>query len=482
MALADEPRSAAVRRRRVELALFAFAGVITASGMLLVEANQSQHHPATALGLWAAFFALLSLAHLAVRRLAPMADPLILPCVALLNGLGLVMIHRLDVADAANAVRAGEDVPVDSAPRQVVWTALGVLVLIGLLGVVRDHRRLVGYGYTCGVAGLALLILPGVLPSSVSEVNGAKLWLRLGPLSVQPGEFARVLIIVFVAAFLVAKRDLFTSAGKHFLGMTLPRPRDLAPLIAAWMIAVVVLVLEKELGASLLFFGVVLVMIYLATSRVSWLLIGLLFFAAGCFAGYHLFGHVRARVSVWGDPFAHYSTSGYQVSEALFGFATGGLGGTGLGAGRPDTVPFANTDFISAAIGEELGLIGLSMVLLVYLLLVTRGVHAALAARDTFGKLLAGGASFSMTLQLFVVVGGVTTLIPLTGMTMPFLSYGGSSLLANYALVALLLRISGHQGPPRRRAPPLAQASTELVSVDRPALRSLRKRSRPSDG
>jgi cell division protein FtsW (lipid II flippase) len=473
---APAPAPRAPTRRGIELLLLAFAALITTGALVLVEANLNPEQPLTKqlLYLGAAYLALFAVAHVAVRMLAPYADPLILPCVALLNGLGLVLIHRIDLAQVKRATDLGTAIPSNEAPRQIAWTAIALVLFIAVLLIVRDHRTLAKYGYTCGFAGLGALALPGLLPSSISEVNGAKIWLKVGDLfSIQPGEFAKILIMVFFAAFLVAKRDLFTTAGRRVLGMELPRPRDLAPLILAWGLSVGVLVLEKDLGTSLLYFGVVLMMLYVATERSSWLIVGLTFFIGGCLIAYQLFGHVKVRVETWLDPFADFTGSGFQISQALFGMGTGGVGGTGLGAGRPDLVPLAKTDFIVAAVGEELGLVGLAAVLMVYLLLATRGLRSALAVRDTFGKLLAAGLSFTLALQVFVVVGGVTKLIPLTGLTTPFLSYGGSSLVANYALVALLLRISDAARRPTSaparpmRQAPIAEAHTELV--ERPA-------------
>jgi cell division protein FtsW (lipid II flippase) len=459
--------------RGVELGLLVFSAGLVTLALVLVEAEQKQQLSRSLLYLGLAYLGLFAVAHAAVRWLAPHADPLILPCVALLNGLGLVMIHRLDLANAAQAIAAGEPVPAADASRQVAWTAVALVLFVAVLWRVRDHRTLASYGYTFGLVGLGLLVLPGVLPASISEINGAKLWLRLGPLSIQPGEFAKIGIIVFVAVFLVTNRELFTTAGRQLLGMTFPRPRDLAPLLAAWGLSIGVLALEKELGASLLIFGVVLAMLYTATERLSWVLIGLTFFAAGSVLAYQLFAHVRVRVHVWSDPFASYYGSGYQVAQSLFGLGTGGLAGTGLGGGRPELVPVANADFIMAGIGEELGLIGLTAVLVTYLLLATRGLRAALSVRDTFGKLLAAGLSITIALQVFIVTGGVTNLIPETGLTTPFLSYGGSSLLANYMLIALLIRISHAANqpppstPPRPHPVPLASAATELVTRPR---------------
>lgn len=414
------------------------------------------------------FTAFVLVTHVAVRRWAPAADPVMLPCVVLLNGLGLVLIDRLDRAEAATAANSGAAAPSSDAAHQLVWTGLGMALFIGLLILVTDHTRPARYGYTCGLAGLVALMVPALLPSRFSEVNGGKSWIRISGFSIQPGEFAKVLLIIFVAAFLVANRELFTSAGKRFLGTTFPRLRDLAPLLLVTFVSVLVLVYEKNLGFSLLVFGTVLAMMYIATGRVSWLFIGLAMFAVGSIIAYELFGHVRVRVEVWRDPFATYYTTGYQISQGLFGMGTGGLLGTGLGGGRPQDVPFAKTDFIISTIGEELGLFGLAAVLALFAILTIRGFSAALTTRDAFGKLLGGGLAFSLGWQLFVVVGGVTKLIPLTGLTTPFMSYGGSSLLANYVIVALLIRIShdARSAPaaPPRPAPPLAEAMTEHVS------------------
>ncbi len=464
-----QPAPVPPTKRGLELVMLAFATVVVTTALVLVELNQKDEVTSSLLYYGAVYLALFTAAHIAVRILAPYADPLILPCVALLNGLGLVFIHRLDLAERAAASVVRDPASAGNVPHQIAWTALALGLFVAVLVLVRDHRTLARYGYTCGLVGLVALALPGLLPSAISEVNGAKIWLRFGGLGIQPGEFAKILLIVFFAAFLVTKRDLFITAGRRVLGMELPRARDLAPLLMAWGLSLGVLVLEKDLGTSLLFFGIVLVLIYIATERVAWLVLGLIFFVGGAMVSNLLFAHVQGRVIAWLNPFSDYDGAGYQMAQSLFGLGTGGMFGTGLGAGRPDLVPEAHTDFITAAIGEELGFVGLAAVLFTYLLVVMRGMRTALTVRDTFGKLLAAGLSFAVGLQVFVVVGGVTKLIPLTGLTAPFLSYGGSSLLANYILVALLLRIShAARAPtappaPRRPVAPLAEAHTEMV-------------------
>ena len=410
-----------------------------------------------------AFLAAFGGAHLAIRRFAPYADPLLLPIVALLNGLGLVMIHRLDLV---NNEFSGRHHP--SANQQMLWTLVGVATFALVVTFLKDHRQLARYSYMYGLAGLIFLAVPALLPASLSEQNGAKIWIRLPGFSIQPAEFSKILLLIFFSAVLVAKRGLFTSVGKHLMGMTLPRPRDLAPLLAAWVISVGVMVLEKDLGTSLLLYASFLVVVYLATQRFSWVVIGLVLFAAGSVVAYFIFKHVRVRVQTWWDPFADPDGTGYQMVQSLFSFATGGIFGTGLGNGQPDTVPAASTDFIIAAFGEELGLVGLASILMLFTIVIVRGLRTAIATRDSFGKLLAAGLASTLAIQLFIVVGGVTKLIPLTGLTTPWMSYGGSSLLANYVLLAILARISHSARRPLRTRPPntspIAAAGTEVIA------------------
>ena len=425
-------------RRGTELVMLAFAIVITLAAQSVVDITLTGSlRPAlAAFGGW--FTALWVVMHLVVRRFAPYADPLLLPAVALLTGLGLTMIHRLDLAgEQVGATATREDAPV-----QLVWATLGVALFVAVLLVVRDHRLLSRFAYTLALIGLLLLALPAVLPASISSVNGAKIWIRLAGFSIQPGEFAKICLIIFFAAYLVDKRDVLALASRRVMGLELPRGRDLGPVLVAWMLSILVLVFERDLGSSLLLFGIFVVMLYVATERASWLVIGVGLFGAGAFLAYQVFGHVQVRVDTWLDPFAYRDGGGYQMVQSLLGLGTGGLFGAGLGGGRPDQVPVAKSDFIAAAIGEELGLFGLVAVIIVYLVLVERGLRSSLIVRDAFGKLLAAGLAFAIAWQVFVVLGGVTGLLPLTGLTTPFVAYGGSSLVANFALLAILVRIS----------------------------------------
>jgi cell division protein FtsW (lipid II flippase) len=452
------------KRRNTELALLGFAVLITlvAQGIVDLTITGSLRSELLTFGGW--FTALWAVVHVVVRKLAPYADPLLLPAVALLTGLGLSVIHRLDLAaEQVNSSTTREDAPV-----QLVWATLGVVLFIAVLVVLRDHRVLARFAYTLALVGLVLLAIPAVLPASLSEVNGAKIWIRLAGFSIQPGEFAKICLIVFFAAYLVDKRDVLALASRRVAGLELPRARDLGPVLVAWALSILVLVFERDLGSSLLLFGIFVVMLYVATERASWLLIGLGLFAGAALIAYQVFGHVQARVDVWLSPFEYRDSSGYQLVQSLFGLGTGGLFGAGLGGGRPDQVPVAKSDFIAAAIGEELGLFGLVAVIIVYLVLVERGLRTSLIVRDAFGKLLAAGLSFAIAWQVFVVLGGVTGLLPLTGLTTPFLAYGGSSLVANFVLVAVLVRISDAArrpaapvGPPK---PALGDAPTEVVT------------------
>jgi cell division protein FtsW (lipid II flippase) len=463
-------------RRNTELALLAAAVLIVVAAEAAVEATRDAHLSGHLVTYAAVPMAVGLVTHLVIRRVAPYADPLLLPIVVLLNGLGLVMIHRLDLGLKTQATQQGATFGGAAAPTQVVWTAMGVALFVGLLVLVRDHRSLQRYAYTLALGGLVLLLLPAVLPARFSEVNGARIWIRVAGFSLQPGEFAKILLTVFGAAYLVTKRDVLSLAGRKMMGIDLPRGRDLGPLLGAWLLCIGVLVRGHDLGTSLMFFGLFVVLIYLATERVSWVIIGLILFAFGAFIAYQIFGTVQTRVDVWLHVFApSHSDDGYQLRQSLFGLGTGGIFGTGLGGGHPELVPLPATDFIFSSFGEEIGLFGVVALLMLYVLFVSRGLAAGLAVRDAFGKLLATGLSFLVALQLFVVVAGVTRLLPETGLTTPFLSYGGSSLLANYALLALLVRVSDAARrpattPPAPPAPPAPASPTPPDAHDAEAV------------
>lgn len=453
--------------RTTELVLLLFSLAIAMAAYAAVGLAHDGTLPTGMLGYGGGLAFLYGVAHVALRRLAPHADPVLLPAATLINGLGLAVIHRLDLAYADRAEQLGREVPSAAAPAQLTWMAVGVVLFVVVLTVVRDHRILQRFTYTAMAAGLVLLLLP-LLPVIGTTINGAKIWIRLFGFSFQPGELAKLVLLVFFAGYLVVKRDVLALAGRRVMGIDLPRARDLGPVLVAWAASLGVLVFERDLGTSLLFFGVFIAMLYVATERLSWLLIGIGLFLSGSFLAWTMFGHVRDRVDIWLNAFApeNVNDSSYQLVQGLFGMGTGGLLGKGLGQGRPDIVPYAQTDFIVAAIGEELGLTGIMALLVVYAIIVQRGLRTAVAVRDSFGKLLAAGLAFSVALQVFVVVGGVTRLIPLTGLTMPFLSYGGSSLVANWALVALLLRISdAARRPAPPPAPSMQDASTQVVRL-----------------
>ncbi|WP_433289575.1 FtsW/RodA/SpoVE family cell cycle protein [Micromonospora sp. CA-244673] len=469
-------------RRNAELSLLLLAMVLVAAYAATVEANVLDTVtpdfwiPAAALGL--VFLGL----HLVIRWLAPFADPALLPAVALLNGIGVGFLRRYDLAQSPPEQRETLAIFAGTGGRQLAWTLGAVVLAAGLLAIMRDHRSLSRYAYTLGLAGIVLVMIPAVLPGRFSEVNGAKLWIRLGGFQIQPGEFAKLALLTFFAYYLVRKREVLSLASRRVLGVDFPRGRDLGPVLVVWLISILVLVFEKDLGTSLLYFGMFVVTLYIATERVSWLLIGLILFFGGAYLAYVLgstvggpFANFYDRAQIWLDPFAEPYDRGYQLVQGLLTLGTGGLFGAGPGGGQPTLLPEVQTDFIFAGIGEEIGLFGLSALLVVYLLIVERGLRAALAVRDSFGKLLAGGLAFTLGLQVFVIVGGISKLIPLTGQTTPFLSAGGSSLMANWLLIAVLLRVSdgarrpvtGGGGPAARPSggPPeqLHGAPTEVI-------------------
>lgn len=422
-------------RRNVELALLVLALSVGIGASALVSINSTN-------GLNGDFWfqsSLLAVAafafHLVLRIRAKYADPVILPIVIALNGLGLALIHRMDAP--------GED----TGNNQLRWTLLAMAVSVAVIWFLKDHRVLRRFTFISLAASALLLILPLVPGISAGDVLGASVWIRVGSMTFQPGEVAKVTLAIFFAGYLSSNRDLILLAGRKIGPMQFPRFKDLGPMITAWLVSIGVLVFQRDLGSSVLFFGLFIVMIYVATSRISWVVIGVALLIGGGFLAAKIFSHVAYRIDSWinaftPEVFGRSPGGSGQIVQGLFGMADGGLVGTGLGQGRPDLVPFANSDMIVALIGEELGLIGLFAVVMLYLLLFTRGFRAALGTRDAFGKLLACGLSFAIALQCFVVIGGVTRLIPLTGLTTPFLAAGGSSLLANWIIVGLLLMIS----------------------------------------
>ncbi|MEW2485296.1 FtsW/RodA/SpoVE family cell cycle protein [Streptomyces sp. NPDC048411] len=428
---APPPQLRLPKRRGVELALLIGAVLISVYGYAAVGLAHDRAIPPDVAGYGAGLGLLALLAHLAVRFRAPHADPLLLPIAVLLNGLGLVLIYRLDL-----------ETPKDqAAPTQLVWSTLGVALFIVVVVFLRDHRVLQRYAYLSVAASLVLMIVPIFFPA----VNGAKIWIRIGGFSFQPGEFAKILLAVFFAAYLSANRHALAYTGRMIWKLQLPTGRVLGPIVAIWLLSVGVLVLERDLGTSLLFFGLFVIMLYVATGRTGWIAVGLLLAAVGAFAVGSFEPHVHSRVQDWLDPFASIAAGQgpSQLAQSLFAFAAGGMLGTGLGLGHSILIGFAaKSDFILATAGEELGLSGLTAIFLLYALLVARGYRAGLALRDTFGRLLSIGLASILALQVFVIAGGVMGLIPLTGMAMPFLAQGGSSVVTNWIIVALLIRIS----------------------------------------
>jgi cell division protein FtsW (lipid II flippase) len=438
-------------RSGTQLALTILAVVLSVGAYVLVTLGTTGKTPPGVGGFVAVLAGSYLAAHLLVTRFARGADPVLLPAAAVLAGLGYAMIYRLDA---------------DLAGEQFGWLMIGLVLFAGTIVLIRDHRTLDAYTYTIGLLGVGFLLMP-VVPGIGRTINGARLWVRLGPLTFQPSEIGKVLIVVFLASYLSARKELLAMATRRLGPFRFPEPRYFGPLLVAWFVSLAVLFMEKDLGSSLLFFGIFVVMLWVATARATFLVIGLVLFAAGAFLGYLAFAHVQTRVHVWLHALepARVQAQGYgQLAQSEFAMATGGLAGTGLGQGHPGLIPFAATDFIFAAIGEELGLFGSAAVLMLYVVLLGRGFRAAISRQDSFSKLLATGLTTVLALQAFIIVGGVTRLIPLTGITLPFVSYGGSSLVANFVILALLVRVSAppatSSGPGRHRRAEQGAAGT----------------------
>ena len=452
-------RGAERGRSGAQLALTILATALAVAATVLVKLGMGSKS-----GPKVAYFVVLLVAgylvaHLAIRRLAPGADPAFLPAAGLLVGLGFAMIYRLDASLAVD---------------QSWWLVIGLVAFVATLALVRDHRQLDAFTYTIGLAG-ALLLLAPIVPGLGRTINGARVWIGIGALSFQPAEVGKVLLAIFLASYLSRKKELLQMAPRRIGPFHFPQAKDLGPVLLAWGVSLAVLFFEKDLGQSLLYFGIFVVLLWVATARPAYLVIGVVLFAVGAAFSVATVSHVHDRVTIWihatdPTPCVAGSTSpcvtdqGYQLAQAEFAMATGGIGGDGLGQGFPGLIPEAPTDFIFAAIGEELGMIGAVGILLLFAVLVGKGLKTAVNQQDDFGKLLAAGLTAILGIQAFIIVGGVTRVIPLTGVTLPFVSYGGSSLLSNFILLALLVRMSAGPSPAGRRRRPLEAGAAEARS------------------
>jgi cell division protein FtsW (lipid II flippase) len=423
------------RLRNLELVMLVPAIAIGVSAMALVHLGALGDIDTRMLGFAALPGLMALLIHVLLRITARDADPFILPIVIALQGIGIAEIHRIDIAEGNEGFGA-------YGTRQVLWAVIGMVAAFAVLALIRNHRVLQRYRYIAMFTAIVLLILP-LLPGIGSTRYGARIWIDLGIATFQPGELAKIALAIFFAGYLVSTRDSLSLMGRKILWFRMPRGRDLGPILVVWAVCMGVLVFQRDLGTALLYFGLFLVMIYVATGKASWILLGVGLLAVGGLAASQL-AYVQLRILSWLDAFNPELSDNetYQVVTGIFGMAKGGLLGTGLGRGRPELTPVAESDYIIPSLGEELGLIGLFAIFAMYVLLVARGMRIGFAGQDDFGKLLGVGLAFVIALQVFIVIGGVTRVIPLTGLTTPFLAAGGSSLIANWMIVALLLRLS----------------------------------------
>ncbi len=433
-----------LRRRRAELGMLILGLVVTGGAYTLVSLGRTADLPANLRPFVGVIAALLLAAHLTNRLLTPFADPVLLPLAGLLNGIGYVIITRLD--------------PI-LANRQAAWTAVAIAAYIVTLIVLRNPRTL-QLRYVFGLVGLGLLLLP-LLPGIGREINGSRIWVGLGPVSFQPGELAKVALALFFASYLVDNRELLAgTVHRSLFGLAVPDLRHVGPLVGAWAVSLLVMFYQKDLGSSLLFFTLFIVMVWLATGRRFYLVSGAVMFVIGAYASWSAFSHVQRRVRIWRNPWPEAQDAGFQIVQSLFAFGSGGVGGTGLALGSPTRIPYAATDFIFAAIGEELGFAGTSAVLIAFTLLVGSGIRIARRSQRPFDQLLAAGLTTIIGVQTFIIIGGVTRLVPLTGVTLPFVSYGGSSLVINYVIIAILVRLSHASAAPQ----PVAADDPEVVA------------------
>jgi len=431
-AVAGRTSDVARRRSNTELLFLVLALLIVLVAYAQLGITRLDRVPTELTSYAGAMGILAVLAHVVRRRTASAADPVLLPTAFLLNGLGLVMMRRMDYVEGDT----------DFAASQTIWTVVGVGAFVATLFLIRDAGILDRYRYLIGFSAIILLLLPAVVGT---EVNGARLWLRFGGLSFQPGELAKLALVAFFASYLAEYRPLLTVATSRLGPIPVPAARAFGPILVTWGISLVVLVFERDLGLSLLIFGLFVSMLYVATGRGAYPILGGLLFGGGAFAAWTLFGHVQTRVEAWLTPYKDPSGDGFQILQSMYALAAGGLFGTGWGEGLSGVAsrfPEMQNDFIFSVFGEELGLLGTTAIILCFLILTARGFSIALRTRDDFQTLLAMGLTVVFGLQVFVIVGGVTRLIPLTGLTLPFMSAGGSSLVANYILVALLMRVS----------------------------------------
>ena len=418
--------------RNRELFALIPVGILVTAGFTAVFIVESAQLGDLSLLYGAYFLALCLATHMVIRRTVPDADPFLFPLVALLAAFGMVVLYRIDEQFARD---------------QANWFVLGLILFSLTLVFLRDYEVLERYRYVIATAGIILLLLPR-LPGLGEQVNGAYLGVKVGPISFQPAELAKICVVIFLASYLREKREVLVIGARRVAGLTLPPLKHLGPLLVVWGAAMLMLIFIRDLGSSLMFYSAFLALIYVATARISFVLIGLVLFFVGAWFFANTIGHVGDRVDIWLDPFKTADTDGYQVAQSLFAQADGGLFGTGLGASLLELpsgtiiLPAPHTDLVYSIIVNELGLFGGAAVVLIYALIAARGLKTAIIADDGFSKLLATGLTAVFAIQAFVIIGGVTRVIPLTGVTLPFISYGGSSIIANFILLALLLLIS----------------------------------------